>query len=80
MGRADFYSDGDYNAICDRCGKKYKFTNLKHTWDGLYVCSKCFEIRQPQDFVKGVKDNPSVTIARPENPDEFVDVTFTEYP
>lgn len=80
MGRSDFYKDGDYNGICDRCGFKYKFSVLKHTWDGLYVCKKCFEIRQPQDFVKGVKDNPSVEVSRAETPDEFVEVTFIDYP
>jgi hypothetical protein len=79
MGKADYYKSGDYNAICDRCGFKYKFSKLKKTWDGLYCCSKCWEIRNPQDFVKGVLDNQSVPVTRPESTDEFVDVTFIDY-
>ena len=29
---------GDWNAICDRCGFKFKASELKKTWDNLYVC------------------------------------------
>jgi hypothetical protein len=79
MGKADYYKDGDYNGICDQCGFKYKFSKLKKTWNGLYTCSKCFEIRNPQDYVRGVRDQQSVPVDRPETPDEFVDVTFIDY-
>lgn len=71
MGRADYYKSGDHNGICDRCGFKYKFSELKRTWDGLWVCDKDWEPRQPQDFVRGVKDDQSVQNSRPESPDEF---------
>jgi hypothetical protein len=79
MGKADYYKSGDYNAICDYCGFKYKFSKLKKTWDGFYSCSKCWEPRHPQDFVKGVLDNQSVPVSRPESTDTFVDVSFIEY-
>ena len=74
MGRSDFWSSGDYNAICDRCGFKFKFSELKKEWDGLYVCTAngCWEPRQPQDFVRGVNDHQSVPVSRPENPDVFI--------
>lgn len=71
MGKADYYSSGTYNGICDRCGFKYKFNKLKRTWDGLFVCSRCFENRNPQDFVKGVSDDPSVSESRPDSPPTF---------
>jgi hypothetical protein len=79
MGHADFLRNGDYNGICDACGHKYKFSQLKLRWDGLYVCSYDWEIRQPQDYVKGVKDNQSVPVSRPQSPDTFTVITAT-YP
>lgn len=66
-----YYKPGDWNAICDRCGFQYKASQLKKTWDGLMVCSKDWEPRQPQDFVKGVKDNQAVPWSRDEAPDSF---------
>jgi len=72
MGHADYLRNGDWNAICDACGHKYKFSQLKLRWDGLYVCSYDWEPRQPQDYVKGVRDNQSVPVSRPQAPDQFV--------
>lgn len=79
MGHADFLRNGDYNGICDACGHKYKFSQLKLRWDGLYVCSYDWEPRQPQDYVKGVRDNMSVPVSRPQPPDTFTVITAT-YP
>ena len=75
MGHADYLRNGDWNAICDRCGSKFKFSQLKLEWDGLYVCTAngCFEIRQPQDYVKGVMDNMAVPVSRPDQPAVFLD-------
>jgi len=68
MGHADYYKSGTYNGICDRCGSKFKFSDLKLEWDGLYVCTAngCWEARQPQDYVKGVRDDMSVPVSRPD--------------
>lgn len=81
MGHADYYKSGTYNGICDRCGKKYKFTQLKLEWDGLYVCDYCWEPRQPQDYVKGVRDNMAVPVSRPQGGNLFIDdIIVTESP
>jgi hypothetical protein len=74
MGHADYLSNGNYNAICDRCGSKFKFSMLKKEWDGLYVCTAngCWEARQPQDYVKGIRDNMSVPVSRPEAGNMFM--------
>ena len=77
MGHADYLRNGDYNGICDACGHKYKFSQLKLRWDGLYVCSYDWEARQPQDYVKGVRDNMSVPVSRPQAPDEYSIVQST---
>jgi hypothetical protein len=74
MGHADYYKSGDNNCICDRCGFKYKASELKKTWDGLQTCWKCWEYRHPQDFVRGVEDNQKPLLSRPEAPDSFNNV------
>lgn len=83
MGHADYYRSGTYNGICDRCGSKFKFSDLKLEWDGLYVCTAngCWEARQPQDYVKGVRDNMAVPVSRPDQPPVYIaDLIVTETP
>lgn len=72
MGNAGYYKPGDNNAVCDRCGRTFKASELRKTWDGLYVCRTDWEPRHPQDYVKGVLDDQSVKVSRPEGPDTFV--------
>lgn len=79
MGRADWYKSGSWNAICEVCGIKVKATSLRKRWDGVMVCPRDWEPRQPQDFVRGVKDNPSVPISRPEASDSFIPFFYTPY-
>jgi hypothetical protein len=64
MSHIGYWKAGDNNATCDRCGKPFKASQLKHTWDGLYVCARDWEPRHPQDYVRGVKDDTSVAIDR----------------
>lgn len=80
MGRFDYYKSGDWNAECDVCGQKYKASKLKLRWDGLRVCPNDFEFRHPQDFVRGIRDNPSTSFSRPEPPDTFIPFNWTQYP
>ena len=83
MGHADYYRSGTYNGICDRCGSKFKFSDLKLEWDGLYVCTAngCWEPRQPQDYVKGVRDDMAVPVSRPDQPPVYIqDEIVTEIP
>lgn len=60
------YVPGTYNAICDQCGVKFKASDLRVRWDGAFVCSKDWEPRHPQDYVRGRVDNQRVAIARPD--------------
>ena len=55
-GRAYYYAEGDYNAICYECGRKRKASTLMRHWQGYYVCVEHWEARQPQDFVRSVPD------------------------
>jgi hypothetical protein len=71
MGRADELRLGDWNARCDRCGAKRKGSELRLTWDNLYVCPEHWEPRQPQDFVRSILENPNPPFVR--NPlDTFI--------
>jgi len=75
--RYSAYVKGDWKAVCDGCGWEYKASELRSRWDGLRVCYKCWEPRQPQDFVRGVADIQAPTWTRPENSDTFVTITCT---
>lgn len=63
---------GDWNCICDYSGFKVLARDCRLTWDGYFVHKRYWEPRQPQDFVRGVKDNQTVPIARPESEDTFL--------
>ena len=65
-GPADFLELGTWNVACSICGRKAKANTLERNWQGLYRHPRCNEPRQTQDFVRGVKDDPSVPFAQPE--------------
>ena len=66
------YVIGDFKAICDVCGRLFKGSQLKQRWDGVRVCEGDFEIRHPQDFVRGVPDFQVPPFTRPENQNGFI--------
>ena len=72
----------DYNAICDQCGFKYKRSSggLRLQWNRILTCPKCYEDRQPQDFVRGLKEHMLVSIPRPDtdNP-KLVNITKDDF-
>jgi len=35
-------------AICDRCGQRYRYLELRKEWTGLKTCPDCFEPKHPQ--------------------------------
>jgi len=71
------YDKGDWIADCDVCGRKYKASQLQKRWDGLMCCTQDWEIRQPQDFVRGVADTQVAPWTRPEPADQFIPIHFT---
>lgn len=73
MGASDYWKPGSYNAICYRCGQKYKASQLKREWEGFMVCPRCFEQRNAQDFLRPMKDQQAVPWSQPQPPDSFVD-------
>ena len=80
MSRGWYYVPGDWNAICEVCGRKVKASALRQRWDGFMVCSRDWEPRHPQDFVKPKADKISVPwTSNPEDIDITVDyIEFEE--
>lgn len=69
------YTPGDWNAVCFRCGRKRKASELKKHWQGYYVCPMHWEPREAQDFVKAVPDNQTPPFAQPKPVDLFIGIT-----
>lgn len=66
------YVAGQWNALCDRCGFKYKSKELRAEWTGLRVCHSCFEVRHPQTLIRVAPEHINTPWARPEPADVFV--------
>jgi hypothetical protein len=56
---------GNWNALCDSCGRKFKALDLKKRWDGLMVCHEDWEQRHPQDLLRVQREQISVPFSRP---------------
>ena len=48
-------------------------------WDGFMVDERCWEPRQPQDFVRGVADYQAPPFTRPEQSDSFIPVSLSSW-
>lgn len=59
------YRKGDFLRIDDRSGFRVLASRTKQEWTGRIVDRKLWEPRQPQDFVKGVRDQQAVPQPRP---------------
>lgn len=57
-------------SIDDYTGFKVHLDTLKKDWQGLLTQRP--DIRNSQDFVRGVKDDQSLPYSRPESPDQYI--------
>lgn len=60
------YKAGDYLAVCDVCGFTFYASALRLTYRQTRACESCFDVCNPQDFVRapiGIK--PSWTRPKP---------------
>jgi hypothetical protein len=70
---------GNWNALCDSCGRKFKALDLKKRWDGLMVCKEDFELRHPSDFLRVQKEKITVEFSRPYPAyDNYIPVTYKD--
>jgi len=56
----NYYKPKVWNAYCDSCGFKFKSDQLVKRWDGMMVDRACWEPRQPQDFLRAVKETSNI--------------------
>lgn len=47
-----YFKKGSHNIICDVCGGKFKFNEVRKRWDGLIVCKDDFENDHPQKYIR----------------------------
>lgn len=73
----DNYKHGQHLQICDRSGFKVHSGDTRREWNHSVVRKEDFEHRQPQDFVRGVRDVQSVPDPRPGAPDLSTQNTTT---
>lgn len=65
------YVGGEWYRICDRTGFKMRAPVTRKEWTNRIVRTQSWEPRQPQDFVRGVKDDQSVSDPRPRQLNQF---------
>ena len=70
------FRSGQWNALCDRCGFKFKSSELRKDWQGLMVCDKDFERRHPQDFIKVKPETALPEWTRPKLPEEYLPICY----
>lgn len=59
-------------AIDPASGFKVPLGNLVRQWDNQLIDYRFVDKRNPQDFVRGVKDVQTLPYARPESPNDFI--------
>lgn len=73
-----YYKKNDANAICDVCGQKFKLSQLRKRWDGLWVCKQDFEYRHPQEYIKARHEQFTLPVIKPRPPDVFIPFNYTK--
>lgn len=76
MGGEDYFAPGQWNAICDQCGQKFKSGAILREWDNLRVCSDCLDPRHPQELIRPVVDPVPPPWTRSDPPPTFVTPTY----
>lgn len=61
----NFLVSGDWNVLCDSCGRKFKASAVKKDWRGLMVCEEDYETRHESDFLRVQREKISVPFSRP---------------
>ena len=62
------YASGKYSyGLCDYCGRRYPYQELKKNWKGFKVCPQDYEVKEPQlEPLPHVSDAEALRNPRPE--------------
>jgi len=69
---------GDWNAICDRCGRRMKASEMRKDHRGLRVCPDDWDPWHPLDFYNMPKEGTGIPWSRTRSPDRSTTVTFSD--
>jgi hypothetical protein len=57
--------EDDYRAVCDICGRRFWFSELRKRWDGFYADEQCWEPYHEGNKAPEVLESHFVEVARP---------------
>lgn len=77
MGTERRYKPGSFYRIDDRTGFAVRAEHTRKQWNNIIVRTRSFEARQPQDFVRGRRDDQTVPEPRPRQINAFLGVQTT---
>lgn len=77
MGTKLHFKPGSFYRVCDRTGFAVRAENTQKQWNNIIVRNRSFEERQPQDFVRGRRDDQTVPEPRPRQQNVFLGVQTT---
>lgn len=63
---------GNWKVCCHVCGFWFPSGEIKKRWDGLLVCSKDYEARHPQEFLRVPPERIVPAFVSPKEPEMFV--------
>lgn len=69
---------GDHLVVCDRTGFTRYASETRKEWNGLRTWTRAWFPRQPQDLVRGLKDDLFVEDPRPRGVSQFTGPLTTE--
>lgn len=76
-----YFKPGQWNAICDVCGFRFKSDELMKRWDGLMTCHKDYEQDHPQKYLRvDAEKSQDVEYVRFEPTDTFISVSYRDPP
>lgn len=67
-GGRDYYQPGTWNLMCAYCGRKRKGTEVVQDDEfarGLWCCPEHRDLRHPQEFARGIKEDMTVSKVQP---------------
>lgn len=81
-GKNDYLALGDWNAACAECARKFKASEMIQLppgvpGGGMYVCRQHWNMRQPQDYVRGIPDKMAAPWQQPIIETDFSNVCQT---
>lgn len=77
MGTKLVFKPGSFYRICDRTGFAVRAEHTQKQWNNIIVRNRSFEERQPQDFVRGRRDDQTVPQPRPRQTNQYLGVQTT---